>query len=183
MVSHVPHLTAAALMTMAADTAEEHATLLRLAAGGFRDMTRIAAGHPGIWPDVCAENRDAITATLDRLVASLGDLRRLVATGDRDGILTVLERARDARVNLPIGAPQAEDVVEIRIPVPDRPGVLAEVTTLLGQLDVNIFDLEIAHSAEGDRGVLLLAVDIRHGDLARGALMARGYRPAVRRLA
>ena len=182
MVSHVPHLAAAALMTMAAETAEEHATLLRLAAGGFRDMTRIAAGHPGIWPDVCAENRVAITVTLDRLVASLRRLRALVDTGDRNGILAVLERARDARVNLPMRAPQAEDVVEIRIPVPDRPGVLAEVTTLLGQLDVNIFDLEIAHSAEGDRGVLLVAVDVRHADLARGALLARNYRPAVRRL-
>jgi prephenate dehydrogenase len=74
-------------------------------------------------------------------------------------------------------------MAEIRIPVPDRPGVLAEVTTLLGQLDVNIFDLEIAHSAEGERGVLLLAVDNRHADLARGALLARGYRPSARRLA
>src|SRR6202022_1037703 len=134
---------------------------------------------PGIWPDLCAENRAGITETLDRLVDSLGRLRQLVATGGRAGILAVLERARDARVNLPIRAPQAEDVVEIRIPVPDRPGVLAEVTTLLGQPDGNIFDLEIAPSAEGDRGVLLLAVDIRHGDLARGALLARGYRPAV----
>jgi prephenate dehydrogenase len=183
MVSHVPHLTAAALMTLAADAAEEHGTLLRLAAGGFRDMTRIAAGHPGIWPDICAENRTGITDTLDRLVAALGQLRELVDSGDRSGILGVLERAREARINLPIRAPQAEDMVEIRIPVPDRPGVLAEVTTLLGELDVNIFDLEIAHSAEGERGVLLLAVDSRHGELARGALLARGYRPAVRPLA
>jgi prephenate dehydrogenase len=74
-------------------------------------------------------------------------------------------------------------MVEIRIPVPDRPGSLAEVTTLLGELDVNIYDLEIAHSAEGERGVLLLAVDTRHAELARGALLARGYRPAVRPLA
>ena len=58
MVSHVPHLTAATLMALATDGATEHAALLRLAAGGFRDMTRIAAGAPGIWPDICAENRD-----------------------------------------------------------------------------------------------------------------------------
>ncbi|MGH9069011.1 MAG: prephenate dehydrogenase, partial [Acidimicrobiales bacterium] len=74
-VSHVPHLTAATLMGLAADGATEHAALLRLAAGGFRDMTRIAAGHPGIWPDICAENRDAIVASLDRLVAALGTVR------------------------------------------------------------------------------------------------------------
>ena len=62
-----PHLTAATLMALAADGADEHATLLRLAAGGFRDMTRIAAGHPGIWPDICAENR-----TRDRRRSSTG---------------------------------------------------------------------------------------------------------------
>jgi prephenate dehydrogenase len=76
-----------------------------------------------------------------------------------------------------------EDMVEIRVPVPDRPGVLAEVTTLLGELSVNIYDLEIAHSAEGERGVIVLAVDAVDADLARGALLARRYRPAVRPLA
>src|SRR5437588_3052594 len=182
MVSHVPHLTAATLMGLAAEGAEEHATLLRLAAGGFRDMTRIAAGHPGIWPDICAENADAITAVLDRLVAALTEMRTVVVHQDRDGLLARLERARAARINLPSRAPRPEDVVEVRVPVPDRPGVLAEVTTLAGQLDVNIWDLEIAHSAEGDRGVVLLVVDARHTDLVRGALLARGYRPSVQRL-
>src|SRR5207248_11229170 len=182
LVSHVPHLTAATLMDLAAEKSEEHATLLRLAAGGFRDMTRIAAGHPGIWPDICAENRDAVVATLDRLVAALEKMRSTVAAGDRAALLAALERARAARINLPTGAPRPEDVVEIRVPVPDRPGVLAEVTTLAGELDVNIWDLEIAHPAEGDRGVLLLIVDARHADLVRGALIARGYRPSLQRL-
>jgi prephenate dehydrogenase len=182
MVSHVPHLTAVTLMSLAADRAEEHATLLRLAAGGFRDMTRIAAGHPGIWPDICAENRDAILGTLDRLVDGLAEIRSIVATGDQARLLTLLERARAARVNLPSRAPRPEDVVEVRVPVPDRPGVLAEVTTLAGELDVNIYDLEIAHSAEGDRGVLLLVVSAAHADLVRGGLLARGYRPSVQRV-
>src|SRR3954447_626340 len=182
LVSHVPHLTAATLMDLAAEKSEEHATLLRLAAGGFRDMTRIASGHPGIWPDICAENRDAVVAALDRLVDALSAMRRTVADGDRPALLAVLERARAARTNLPVRAPRPEDVVEVRVPVPDRPGSLAEVTTLAGELDVNIWDLEIAHSAEDDRGVLLLVIDARLADLARGALMARGYRPSIQRL-
>ena len=70
----------------------------------------------------------------------------------------------------------------MRVPVLDRPGVLAEVTTLLGELDVNIEDLEIAHSAEGGRGVLVLLVQADAGDLVRGALLARGYRPTAKRL-
>ena len=71
-VSHVPHLTAAALMQMAAARGESDAALLRLAAGGFRDMTRIAAGDPGMWLDVCAENREAIVEVLDELMVTLG---------------------------------------------------------------------------------------------------------------
>ena len=66
-MSHVPHLTAASLMRLADERATEHRALLRLAAGGFRDMTRIASGHPGIWPDICAENRAAIVDVLDGL--------------------------------------------------------------------------------------------------------------------
>ena len=183
LVSHVPHLTAATLMTLAGESAEEHATLLQLAAGGFRDMTRIAAGHPGIWPDICTENRDAIVAALDRLVAALSEMRTVVAESDRERLLRVLEGAREARTNLPARiAAHPEQVAEVRVPVPDRPGVLAEITTLAGELGVNIHDLEIAHSSEGDRGVLLLVVDAASADLVRGALFARGLRPSVRGL-
>lgn len=179
LVSHVPHLTAVTLMGIAATQAEEHATLLRLAAGGFRDMTRIAAGHPAIWPDICAENRDAILQGLDALTASLAAVRSAVADGDRGELLERLELARSARVNLPARIAQADELAEIRIPVPDRPGVLSEVTTLASELDVNIVDLEIAHSAEGDRGVLILTVDAQGSARVCAALEARGYRPAA----
>lgn len=179
-VSHVPHLTAAALMVQAAENAEEHAALLRLAAGGFRDMTRIAAGHPGIWPDICTENREAIVKALDELVAALSSMRDLVVLGDRPGLLEALERARHARTNLPARAAQPEELAELRVPVQDRPGALAEVTTLLGELGVNIFDVEIAHSSEGPQGVLLLVVDASATAGVRRALAGRGYRSSAR---
>jgi prephenate dehydrogenase len=182
VVSHVPHLTAATLMQLADERSEEHRALLRLAAGGFRDMTRIAAGHPGIWPDICAENRGAIVEVLDMLVASLRDMREVVSTGDRDRLLGVLERARAARINLPVRYDRAAELSELRIPVPDRPGVLAEVTTLATELDVNILDLEIAHSSEGQQGVLMLVIEADQVDLLRGGLLARGYRPSVQAL-
>jgi len=182
LVSHTPHLTAATLMNLAADASASDATLLRLAAGGFRDMTRIAAGHPGIWPDVVAANREAILSTLDRLTGSLDKVRAIVAAGDRDGLLQLLERAREGRINLPTGAPSLERATEVRLPVPDRPGVIAEVSTLLGGLGVNIFDLEIVHSAEGDRGVMVLVVDASAEEVVHAALAGRGYRTYMRRL-
>jgi prephenate dehydrogenase len=179
VVSHVPHLTAASLMHLADERATEHRALLRLAAGGFRDMTRIAAGHPGIWPDICAENRDAIVEVLDGLVAALQSVRDVVATDDRAALLGVLERARTARANLPSRVASAGDLCEVRVPVLDRAGVLAEVTTLAGALDVNIADLEIAHSSEGDQGVLILLVDAVAAERLRAGLVEHGYRPAV----
>lgn len=181
VVSHVPHLTAVSLMGLAAERSEEHAALLRLAAGGFRDMTRIAAGHPGIWPDICSENRVAITEVLGRLIDELAMMRDLVAQEDKPGIHEALTRARTARINLPVRV-AATDVVEIRVPVPDRPGVLAEITTLASELGVNIHDLEIAHSSEGQAGVVLLFLDSAQADRFIAGLTTRGYRPAARGL-
>ena len=176
VVSHVPHLAAATLMDLAANLGEEHAALLQLAAGGFRDMTRIAAGQPNIWPDICDDNAEAIVATLDLLLEALTDMRQRVATRDRDSLLAVLGRAALARRALSERTPQAEDLVEVRVPVPDRPKVLAEITTLAAELGVNIFDLEIAHSVEGDRGVMLLVVAENATPRLQAALAERGYR-------
>lgn len=182
VVSHVPHLTAATLMSLANDRAEEHAALLRLAAGGFRDMTRIASGHPAIWPDICFENRSAILDALDGLIEGLTAMRSVVDATDRAGLLAVLERARNARANLPSRVVRPETVAEVRIPIADKPGMIAEVTMLAAELGVNISDIEVAHSAEGDRGVLILLVDADRTDLYRGGLIARGYRPSISRL-
>lgn len=182
VVSHVPHLAAATLMGLAAERAEDHSALLRLAAGGFRDMTRIAAGHPGIWPDICTDNRDAIVEVLTRLEASLAAVREQVAAGDRAGLLAGLERARAARLNLPSGASSAGALAEVRIPVPDRPGVLAEITTLATELGVNIYDVEIAHSSEGDAGVVIVVVEAALVERLSEGVGARGYKPSARSL-
>jgi len=183
VVSHVPHLTAAALMGIANERASEHAALLRLAAGGFRDMTRIAAGTPTIWPDICSENQEAILEVIDRLTDELGRFRTMVASDDRPGLLAALERSHVARRNLPTRVARPDELAEIRVPVPDRGGVIAEVSTLAAELDVNIADLEIAHSSEGDRGVLILLVDRAQAEPFRAGLVDRGYRPTVAPLA
>lgn len=178
VVSHVPHLTSATLMSLAGESELDHAVLMRLAAGGFRDMTRIAAGSPAIWPDICRDNAGAIVPVLDRLIERLAEVRRIVAETDRPSLERLLEGARDARRNLPSRGPRPTEVMELRVVVPDRPGVLAEVTTLAGELGVNIYDLEIAHSAEGPRGVLVLVVASAMAELVTDRLRGAGYRVA-----
>jgi prephenate dehydrogenase len=183
IVSHVPHLTAATLMTLASDRAEEHAALLRLAAGGFRDMTRIASGHPDIWLDICAENRAAIVSALDGLLERLGDVRRIVDADDRAALHGTLARARDARTNLPGRVTHPEAMAEVRIPIPDRLGAAAELFTLAAELGVNIANFEVVHMAESNRGVAVVLVDAASTELFRGGLLARGFKPAVTPLA
>jgi prephenate dehydrogenase len=182
IVSHVPHLTAASLMSLADERSEEHRGLLRLAAGGFRDMTRISAGHPGIWPDICNENSEAIVAELDRLVRALVTVRDVVAEGDRDALVAMLERARSARLSLPARFARAEDLAELRIPVADQKGALAGITMLATEMDVSIADIEIAHSVEGDEGVVILLVEAALGPRLRDGLIERGYRAVLRPL-
>lgn len=182
LVSHVPHLTAATLMGLADSRSEEHLALLRLAAGGFRDMTRIASGLPAIWLDICEQNGDAIVRALDGLIGGLTDIRDVVASKDRGVLLDRLEKARVARMNLPVRAGAVENLTELRIPIPDRPGAAAEVFSLSGELGVNVFDFEVVHSAEGDRGVMVLVVRDEQVEVFRGGLMARGFRPGVQKL-
>ncbi len=179
VVSHVPHLTAATLMALAADLGEEHGPLLQLAAGGFRDMTRIAAGQPSIWPDICDDNADAIVATFDLLIEALGAMRQRVADRDHDSLLEVLDRAATARRALSRRAPRPEELAEVRVPVLDQEGAIAAVATLAPALGINIFDMEIAHSAEGDRGVLVMVIDAASAPAFAAALAERGHRSGI----
>jgi prephenate dehydrogenase len=182
VVSHVPHLTAATLVRLAAGRADEHAALLRLAAGGFRDMTRVASGHPDMWLDICAENRPAITEALDDLISGLAELRELVHDDDRTALRSRLIEARTARTNLPARVVHPEEISEVRIPIPDRAGAAAEVFTLAAELGVNIASFEVVHVAESTRGVAVVLVDRSMTELFRGGLIARGFRPAVQAL-
>jgi prephenate dehydrogenase len=182
VVSHVPHLVAATLMNAAATGAEQNGSLLRLAAGGFRDMTRVAAGNPGIWPDICTENAGPIVHALDALVGELTTMRDRVAGNDREAIYQGLRRASAARRNLPARFVRPDDLSELRIPVPDKQGQLAEITSLAADAGISIYDIEIAHSAEGPRGVLILVVDTAEAGRLRDAIVHRGYRCRAERL-
>jgi prephenate dehydrogenase len=175
IASHVPHLLAGALMNEASRVAEQDAVLLQLAAGGFRDMTRVAAGDPGIWPDVLFENRWAISLSLQALEDRLAALRVALVNDDHDAVTRDLLSAASARRQLPGRALHSENLAYLRVAVSDQPGVLAAVTTAASEMLVNIYDIEIAHGIEGKGGTLLLAIDARQTAPFSQALAARGF--------
>ena len=179
IASHVPHLLAGSLMNEASQVAEQDAVLLQLAAGGFRDMTRIAAGDPGIWPDILFENRDAVTQSLEALEGRLKTLREALLDDERDVILESLLNAASARRRLPGRALSTEDLAYLRVKVSDEPGVLARVTRSASDLAVNIYDIEIAHGIEGIGGTLLLAVDAQQSQLFGEVLTSLGFQVAL----
>ena len=124
VVSHVPHLTAATLMGLASDRAEEHAALLRLAAGGFRDMTRIASRPAGdLARHLRREPRRPSSSALDGLIDGLATMRDVVDDDDRDGAARPAA-ARPARraPTCPSRVNQPSELAEVRIPIPDRTG-------------------------------------------------------------
>jgi prephenate dehydrogenase len=175
-VSHVPQLTASALMDVAWSFGDRQA-LLGLAAGGFRDVTRIAASSPDMWIAILRANRGAVLDALGNLRERLDHLGAMLAEERWTDIESFLSRARSARAGLFSRAEYAGDPVGLSILVPDKPGVLAEVTTAAGELGVNIEDLRIVHSTEGGRGRLELVVAGHEAaELLVGVLLERGYR-------
>lgn len=160
LTSHLPQLLASALMGFTRAIAESEGGPPLVAAGGFRDMTRIAASSPGLWVDILRENRSAVLGVLERFGEHLSSVRRLIEGGDWEGVEGVLSAASAARRTL-AGKPgvAAEALVALAVPVPDEPGVLSTVTTTLGEAGVNIEDIDIVHSPSGGRGTLVLTLN------------------------
>ena len=181
LTSHLPQLLSSTLMGFAADIAAAEGGLPLVAAGGFRDMTRIAGSSPDLWLDIVRENRSAVLALLERFQAALRSTAGYIAGEDWAGLRATLAAAREGRARLPEkpGVTPAS-LVELAVPVPDRPGVLAEVTTTVGEAGVNIEDLDIVHSPEGGRGTIHLEVS---GEAAASAaveaLEKKGFAPQI----
>ncbi len=180
VISHLPHVLAAALMNIALDRADEY-PLLRLAAGGFRDMTRIAASHAGLWLDILLENREAVRETLREYMAALGRIEEMLRSGEEGELAAWLERARGGRQNLaPVLREALQELYSLVMPVTDRPGVISEVTLAVGGEGINIEDIELVHPLESGQGLLRLSV--RGGEAASRAAQAlrrKGYRVSV----
>jgi prephenate dehydrogenase len=175
-ISHVPHVTAAALANVADARAHGGSDVLRLAAGGFKDMTRIAAGSPDLWTGICLDNRDAVVRALAELRAQLEQFASLLGDDDRAGVRAWLARAADVRRSLPARwVPASERLRELTVAMTDRPGAVSSITQAAARAGCNIEDIGIDHVTE-DTAVLVLVLS-DEGDVAALAadLSADGF--------
>ncbi len=158
VVSHVPHVVAASLMQLASRHADDQQSLMRLAAGGFKDSTRIAAGSSKLWCGIAFDNACALTSGLREMQGIIGDFADAIDAHDREATTRLLEEAAQARRALPAAwVPSTDKLLEVRIPMSDRKGVVAEVTTIASSAGCNIQSIEIDHITE-DRAVLSLVL-------------------------
>ncbi|MDQ4142967.1 MAG: prephenate dehydrogenase/arogenate dehydrogenase family protein [Actinomycetota bacterium] len=174
-LSHLPQLVASAIVDVAASAGDREA-LLGLAAAGFRDVTRIAASHPDMWVAIIRANEPAVLEALRSLRERLDVLEEDISDGRWPDLHRWLASARSARLELFAKPDYGTEPVALSMVVPDRPGVLAEVTTAAGELGANIEDLRIMHSTEGGAGRLELVVSGREpAELLVGELIRLGY--------
>jgi prephenate dehydrogenase len=152
LTSHLPHAIANALMLAAA----EQETALAHAGASFREMTRVAGANPPLWRDILLANRDELDGALAAFRAALDAL----AAADGEQLEASIAAAATARERLEAFAYKTEpaQLNRIRVRVPDRPGVLARITQLLGAAQINIEDFELRHVSPEYGGVLVILV-------------------------
>lgn len=166
IVSHVPHMVASSLVQLACRHADDTQAIMRLAAGGFKDTTRIAAGSPRLWCGIAFDNAEAVQAGLAEMCGIMGSFADALREGDREGFTALLAESADARRALPAAwVPSTEKLLEVRIPMVNRTGVVAEVTTIASSVGCNIQSIEIDHISEGNAVLSLILTD--EGDIGQ----------------
>jgi prephenate dehydrogenase len=164
--SHLPQITAAALVEAVA--AEQGA--LALAAGGFRDLTRVALSDPGWWIDVLTANRDEVARSLRGLARSLEGFADAIDREDRVALSERLGRSRKIRAGM------AAPVETVSMVLEDRPGEMARVGLALSLSGVDLRDLQLRHAVHGGGGVLTLSVRSGEAERLRQALELEKFR-------
>ena len=177
VVSHLPQVASTVLMGLAATEEADEPEILLLAAGGFRDLTRLAASDAGLWSSILLANREQIAQAIDLYVDRLRSLRDDVVGSRGDAVRSTFAHAKEARLRLATKPQVKSGVAVLQVEVPDRPGALAELTSILAEDRVNIEDLQIVHSPEGGRGTVHITVATGDADTAASAIAGRGYEP------
>ncbi len=178
-ISHLPQTLAIALMNLSGDWNEDDDLTLRLAAGGFRDLTRIASSPFEMWSDIYSTNRDGILEAVDSMIESLQGVREAVAEG---GLSELFERANRLRLNVPHDTKGfLRPLQDVMVVVQDEPGVLSRIATALSAQSINIRDIEVLKVRVGEGGTMRLAFDgLKEAEAAVGFLAQEGFQAWVR---
>ncbi|MTI79572.1 MAG: prephenate dehydrogenase [Firmicutes bacterium] len=181
VVSHLPHLLASALVNTLTDM-PEYKKIIPLAAGGFRDTTRIAAGCSEMWRDIFRSNSVRIKEVIKSFRTVLDEYEQLIEEDHSAKLQQKLEEARKTRLSIPNRSKgYLPQLYEVLLTVPDQPGIIAHFSNILGQNGVNITDLEILRVREGQGGTIRLAFATEEEQKkAVKVLLREGYQAHVK---
>lgn len=176
-ISHLPHVISASLVNLVKDKDNADGIMKLIAAGGFKDITRISSSSPVMWEHICMTNRANILSLLDSFTESLQEIKGRIVAQDAQGTHDFFESARSYRESFTdaSGGPIKKSHV-FYVDIPDEPGALATIVTLLAFQQINLKNIGITHNREVAEGSLLIEV-WEETDIARAkdVLSAKGY--------
>lgn len=154
-ISHLPHVIASALVNFVNQSDDSSSTMKTIAAGGFKDITRIASSSPVMWEEICLTNKEKLLLMLDEYQKHLSTIRDKISASDADGIHNFFQSAKDYRDSLAV-APKGpiKTVFELYCDLIDEAGGIATIATLLAGNYLSIKNIGIIHNREFEDGVL-----------------------------
>jgi len=177
VISHFPHLIASSLVQQAKNWQTKHDKIPRLAAGGFRDITRIASSDPALWQDIFFQNKDILSNLLTDWIDEMKNLKSLLVKDDKVSIYHYLEEAREYRDGLDTTKRGAiPSFYDLYVDIFDQPGALLNVVQLLAKEEISIKNIEILEIRQGITGVLRLSFVTKENQLSSHRLLVQnGY--------
>ncbi|MDR4888707.1 prephenate dehydrogenase [Fredinandcohnia sp. QZ13] len=158
VISHFPHIVAASLVHQAQKYDKENDLVRPLAAGGFRDITRIASSNPSMWRDILIQNQSVLLDLFEKWIDEMEKIRNFVANGKADYIYDYFMDAKNFRDGLPTRTKGAiPSFYDLYVDIPDYPGIVSEITGLLAQERISITNIRIIETREEIYGVLRIS--------------------------
>jgi prephenate dehydrogenase len=176
-VSHLPHVLANVLVAQGARVLGTEGEKLPPTGPSFRDLTRVAGANTSMWRDIYLANGDALVRAIDDAMERLAAVRALLADGDGDGVAAWNDAAREDRRRLLESDLAGGEVHELRVQVPNRPGIVAEIALALGRASIDIVDMAL-YPAPGTHGTIALWLRSAEIDQARGLVASLGLEAA-----
>ena len=152
-ISHLPHLIASSLVNLVAGRDDERELLKNLAAGGFKDITRIASSSPEMWESICMSNRESIDEVLEEYISMLEDVRTDLKHSDGPAIREMFSSSREYRDSVPTrGAGTLGRIFDLYVDIPDETGAIAILASMLAANAISIKNIGIIHNREFSEG-------------------------------